>query len=122
MAYPHASSRKPVPSISSANEISGSQTGSQRRQTLGDAGRRLATMSSASWLFGRRWATSGDGSVASYKRGVTGSNPVAPTRFGKMRCPRRHQLRDVVDHATARCYVSDGAIGGVPAGSKAAET
>ena len=32
-----------------------------------------------------------------YKRGVTGSNPVAPTRFRKMRCPRRHQLRDVVD-------------------------
>ena len=46
--------------------------------------RHWATMSSASWLFGRRWATSGGGSVASYKRGVTGSNPVAPTRSAGM--------------------------------------
>ena len=48
-----------------------------------DTGRRRATYGDeclASWLFGRRWATSGDDSVASYKRGVTGSNPVAPTR------------------------------------------
>ena len=95
--------------------------GANGEPTETDTGRRLTTMSSASWLFGRRWATSGDGSVASYKRGVTGSNPVAPTRFRKMRCPRRHQLHDVVDRATARCYVSDGAIGGVPAASKAAE-
>jgi hypothetical protein len=35
--------------------------------------------------------------IPPYKRGVTGSNPVAPTRFRKMRCPGRHQLRDVVD-------------------------
>jgi hypothetical protein len=67
--------------ISDANQIVGSQTGSQRGQTSGDAGRRPATNSPAIWPFRLRQAMSGDGSVASYKRGVTGSNPVAPTRI-----------------------------------------
>jgi len=35
----------------------------------------------ASWLFKRWQATSRDERTAPYKRGVTGSNPVAPTRF-----------------------------------------
>jgi len=63
MAYPHASSRKPVPPISSANESSGEPNGEPTEIDT--------------W---RRWATSGDGSVASDKQGVTSSNPVAPTR------------------------------------------
>ena len=54
--------------------------GSQRKQTTGDTGRRQAIISPASWRFRRRQATSSDGRIASYKRGVTGSNPVAPTR------------------------------------------
>jgi DNA-binding CsgD family transcriptional regulator len=41
--------------------------------------------------------------------------------YPKLRVTGRHQLRDVVARATARRYVSDGATGGVPAGSKAAE-
>jgi hypothetical protein len=70
-----------APPISGANQNVGNQTGSQRRQTAGDAKRRAATMSSAGRHFKRHQATSRDGSVAPYKRGVTGSNPVAPTRF-----------------------------------------
>ena len=65
--------------LSKANEISGSQTGSQRRQTPGDTRRRLATINPASWHFRRRQATPRDSKIASYKRGVAGSNP-APTR------------------------------------------
>ena len=57
-------------SISEANEIPGSQTGSQRRQTSGDTRRLLATINATSWLFRRRQATSRDGSVSPYKRGV----------------------------------------------------
>jgi hypothetical protein len=53
--------------------------GSQRRQTPGDTGRCPATITAANWLFRRHLATSCDGTVTSYKRGVTGSNPVAPT-------------------------------------------
>ncbi len=41
--------------------------------------------------------------------------------YPKLGVAGRHQLRDVVARATARRYVSDGATGGVPAGSKAAE-
>ncbi len=67
--------------ISYANQNPGSQMGSQRRQIAGDVGRRLATISAASWHFKRRQATSRDGWVASYKRGVTSSYPVEPTSF-----------------------------------------
>ena len=66
--------------ISKTNEIPGSQTGSQRRQTPGDIRRHPATISPDSWVFRRQWVTSRDGRIAPYKRGVTGSNPVAPTR------------------------------------------
>ena len=41
--------------------------------------------------------------------------------YPKLGVAGRHQLHDVVARATARRYVSDGATGGVPAGSKAAE-
>jgi DNA-binding CsgD family transcriptional regulator len=41
--------------------------------------------------------------------------------YPKLGVAGRHQLRDVVARATARHYVSDGATGGVSAGSKAAE-
>ena len=64
-----------TPSISEANRNPGSQTGSQRRQTPGDAGRHPATVSPDSWLFRRQQATSSDSKTAPYKRGVTGSNP-----------------------------------------------
>jgi len=50
-------------------------TGSQQRQTPGDARRRSATSGRTSWHFRRRQATSRDGSVAYYKRGVTGFEP-----------------------------------------------
>jgi hypothetical protein len=67
--------------ISSANEISGSQTGSQRSQPSGDTGRRPATISPANCLFRRRQATSCDGSTGPYKQEAGDSNPPAPTRF-----------------------------------------
>ena len=41
--------------------------------------------------------------------------------YPKLGVTGRHQLRDVVDRATAPRYVSDGATGGTSAGSKAAE-
>ena len=41
--------------------------------------------------------------------------------YPKLGVAGRHQLHDVVARATARRYVSDGATGGVPADSKAAE-
>src|SRR5260370_34346710 len=69
-----------IPINGQAHEVPGSQRGSQRSQTPGDTGRRPATISPVSWHFRRRRATSRDGSVASYKRGGTGSNPVAPTK------------------------------------------
>jgi hypothetical protein len=40
--------------LSEPNEISGSQTGSQRSQMLGDARRRTQTISAASWHFTRQ--------------------------------------------------------------------
>jgi hypothetical protein len=46
--------------INKANQILGSQTGSQRSQAPADAGRRLATISPASWLSRRCRATSCD--------------------------------------------------------------
>jgi len=76
----HTSSSKFPPSISEANEIAGSQTGSQRRQMPRDTGRRQATISPGNWPFKRRQATSRDAAVAPYKRGAGGSNPPAPTR------------------------------------------
>jgi hypothetical protein len=59
-----------TPSISEANQNPGSQTGSQRRQTPGDAGRHPEKVSPGSWLFRRHQATSRGGKTASYKRGV----------------------------------------------------
>jgi len=61
-----------------------SQTKSQRPQTRGVTRPRPATIVAASWHFRRCRATSRDGLVAPYKRGVTGSNPVAPTRFTQL--------------------------------------
>ncbi len=61
-----------TPSISEANQ----NPGSQRRQIPGDAGRHPEKVSAGSWQFRRHQATSRGGKNASYKRGVTGSNPV----------------------------------------------
>jgi hypothetical protein len=47
-------SRELTSLVSEANQISGSQSGSQRRQTPGDSRRHLATISPDSWLFKRR--------------------------------------------------------------------
>jgi DNA-binding CsgD family transcriptional regulator len=41
--------------------------------------------------------------------------------YPKLGVAGRHQLRDLIAGTTARRYVSDGATGGGPAGSKAAE-
>src|SRR5260370_38950316 len=70
--------------VREANQISGSQTGSQRRQASSDTGRRQATIVPANRHFRRRQPTSRDGSVAPYKRGGAGSNPVGPTTPGGM--------------------------------------
>jgi hypothetical protein len=74
----------PARLISEANRNPGSQTGSQRRQTPGDAGRHPATVSPASWHLRRHRETSRDVKIVPYKRGVTGSNPVAPTRLSQV--------------------------------------
>jgi len=58
-----------MPLVREANEIPGSQTGSRRRQTPGDAGRRAQTISTACWHFRRRQAMSGDGNIASTSEG-----------------------------------------------------
>jgi hypothetical protein len=70
--------------ISKPNEIPGSQTGSQRRQIQSDVERHLAAIWLANWHFRRYQATYRDGSFAPFKRGATGSNPVAPTRQGNL--------------------------------------
>jgi hypothetical protein len=93
-------SGKLTPIVGEANKSPGSQTGSQRRQAPGDTGRHLATISPASWRFRRCKATSSDRRVASYKRGVTGSNPVAPTRSpGRSRLGGRQGLTTAVGYA-----------------------
>jgi hypothetical protein len=98
-----------TPVISKANEISGSQTGSHRRQTPGDAGRRARTISAVSWHNKLRRATFRDRSVASYKRGGAGSNPAAPTRFlqldGLFETPIGGQVTTAGNH---RCILPDG--------------
>jgi hypothetical protein len=65
-------------------DFRGSQTGSQRRQTLGDVWRRLAAVNPVSWHERRHQATFRDGPMTPYKRGVTGSNPVAPTKSSEV--------------------------------------
>ena len=70
--------------ISGANQILGAKRGAKagrRRATQGDTRRRSVQMAG---IFRRRQATSSDGSSAPHKRGVTGSNPVAPTRFSQV--------------------------------------
>ena len=54
---------------------SGSQTGSQQRQTLSDATRLPATIAAAKRLTGRHQATSRDPSTVPSKQRVAGSNP-----------------------------------------------
>ena len=81
--------------LSEPNEISGSQTGSQRSQMPDDARRRNQAISAASWRFTRQKATAPDASVAPYKRRVTGSNPGAPTIF------------ECLSHATLDAWVKN---------------
>ena len=68
-----------VLNISDANEISGSQTGSQRPHTSRHARRRQAAVVAGQRPAGLRRALSGHQNNASYKRGVAGSNPDVPT-------------------------------------------
>ena len=56
--------------ISRANQIPGSQTGSQRSQTPGDVRRRPATIRPANWHFRRHRRRPATVRIASYKRGV----------------------------------------------------
>src|ERR1035441_10072444 len=58
-----------------------SQTKSQRPQTRGVTRPRPATIVAGSGHIRPQEATSGDRPNAPYKRGVTGSKPVAPTKF-----------------------------------------
>ena len=81
--------------LSDPNEISGSQTGSQRSQMLGHRRRRTQTINPASWRFTRQKATAPDASVAPYKRRVTGSNPVAPTVFSNS-CLQKSGKSDIL--------------------------
>jgi hypothetical protein len=67
--------------ISKTNEIPGSRTGSQQRQTPGDIRRHPATISPVSWHFRQRWATSRDGQAASYKRGGRWYEPTCAHGF-----------------------------------------
>jgi hypothetical protein len=57
----------------SSCRMPGSLSGSQRRQTLSDAGRRQAIVGAVRWLFRRYQATAGDGSAAPVQRRVSGS-------------------------------------------------
>jgi hypothetical protein len=45
----------------------------------------MATSTAVRWHVRRHWAMSRDSSIASYKRGVTGSNTVAPTGFSQVK-------------------------------------
>jgi hypothetical protein len=72
----------------------GSQTGSQHRQPSSDAGRRPATVGAARCLFRLRQTTSRDGKIAPYKRGVTGSKPVAPTTFSQVDGLLKSQIKE----------------------------
>jgi hypothetical protein len=58
-----------------------SQSKSQRPQTRRVIRLRPATIVASRCRIGQQQETSRDGTNAPYKRGVTGSNPVAPTKF-----------------------------------------
>ena len=69
----------------------------------------------ASWHFRRHRATSCDSKTASYRRGVTGSNPVAPTRFSQLGGLFETLIGGPVTTAgNHRCMLPDG--GRVPMG------
>jgi hypothetical protein len=99
--------------ISTANQISGSQTGSQQRRTPGDAGRRPATIAPANWLFRLRKATSNDDKIAPYKRGAGGSNPPAPlTGCRRVRLERHLRRRWCLSQECPRRRAGLEAVGG----------
>jgi hypothetical protein len=81
----YTSSRKLNQPISQANEISGCQLGNQRRQALSDARRLPSTIGADSWHNSRRLATSRDGPIAPYKRGVTGRTQLRPPALNSKR-------------------------------------
>ena len=70
----------PVRNVSCANDTEGSQTGSHWQQACGHIGPQSATIVTGQGHVWPRPAPPGDGGGLSYKRGVTGSNPVAPTQ------------------------------------------
>jgi hypothetical protein len=75
------------PNVSEANEILGSQTGSQRRQIMGDAGPRPATVGAAERHSRPYPATSGDVRGMPPKQSLARSNPARPDGQGAM-CTR----------------------------------
>ena len=61
--------------------LGGSQSGSQRAQSSGDAERRPATIAPGERHTGRHRATSGDWAELLWEQEVAGSNPAIPTIF-----------------------------------------
>jgi hypothetical protein len=92
-----------------------SQTKSQRPQTRGVTRLQPATIAAGKCHIRPHQATSRHGKNASYKRGVTGSNPVAPTRFLQLGDLIETLIGDPVTTAgNHRCMLPDG--GRVPKG------
>jgi hypothetical protein len=74
-----AGSAKPLSGIRTANEFTGSQVGSQPRQTSGDVQRRSATVAAGQCPGARCLAMPGDGPGLLRIEGVRGSNPISST-------------------------------------------
>ena len=92
-----------------------SQTKSQRPQTRGVTRLQPATVVAGRCHTRRQQATSSDGKNLPYKRGVTGSNPVAPTKFLQLDGLFETLIGGPVTTAgNHRCMVADG--GRVPKG------
>jgi hypothetical protein len=104
------------PNVSEANEIPGSQVGSQRRQILGDAGPRLATVGAARRRVGPHPAASGDvgGMPPKQSLGVR----IPPGRTAKAKCVPEATLGHTVglchDRGGEQCVREACLSGGVP--------
>ena len=96
---------------------SGSQTGSQRRQTRRDTGRRPGTIGAGKWPVRRLPATVSDGSVTPEKRKVDSSILSLTTTWEASRQPshlrkRAKERESIPDHHPPR---APGRRGGLPA-------
>jgi hypothetical protein len=92
-----------------------SQSKSQQPQTRGVTRLQPATVVAGRCHIGRYQATSSAGRNLPYKRGVTGSNPVAPTKFPQVDGLFETLIGDPVTTAgNHRCMLPDG--GRVPSG------